>query len=713
MLNNYIGGGQVFLHKVRMFLQVFARSLHLAILAGIILGSAVHYRQIQTLDWSAFGSYRKAELAISFDESMNSLRPSLGKKPNSKSFIDASTKHGKWARNIDPVTILRAGVFQRADQQGFELFWSIAAWGGALVAGIFFLIFLLWSKFGSGLKDEKKKEGSGVVLTAEQVRSKLKSLGQCSDFYIGKMPLVKDMETRHFLVTGATGSGKTNLIHNLLPQVEQKKQPAIVIDQTGEMIAKYYNKERGDIIFNPFDDRSKAWDFWADCSKIRHLEKFADTLIGFNSRQSNKGTTDFWEDTAQSIFVDCATYLQEQDRALFANSKYITLDVPFEDKDDAKERGANWDPDLKQWQMPTTLDKALFEQWLPEGASLQKLRKMISQTSREELYQMLKGKDSAEHFTKDNAKVAASIMSVLKTNIKPLRFLDENRSAGKFSIHQYLKDVDAGSDSWLFLANEPSTRELTIPLNAALAELVIANLMKHDRPKNSKIWFVMDELAAFGRFPSLPKLMQEGRKYGACVVAGMQSSSQLFSHYGQGDANNLFALFKTKFAFQSDDPMMGKLYSSICGSETITRQQKNTSFGANEFRDGVSYNEHEKEKPLVKIDDFATLALGECYTLLPVPEVRLSKMQTPESKAIDKQAGFIEYEEPNNDIEQQDFISEPEQLKIENIDPMAIKPTDKKMSLTDQTKTCRKESTEQIKSPEEKIVEDVSMDIAH
>ena len=64
------------------------------------------------------------------------------------------------------------------------------------------------------------------------------------------MPLVKNSETMHLLVTGSTGSGKTNLIHNLMPQVERKSQPAIVVDQTGEMIAKYYNKERGDIIFN-------------------------------------------------------------------------------------------------------------------------------------------------------------------------------------------------------------------------------------------------------------------------------------------------------------------------------------------------------------------------------------------------------------------------------------------------------------------------------
>jgi type IV secretory pathway TraG/TraD family ATPase VirD4 len=293
---------------------------------------------------------------------------------------------------------------------------------------------------------------------------------------------------------------------------------------------------------------------------------------------------------------------------------------------------------------------------------------MLNQSTREELKEYLDGKNSAEHFSKDNAKVAASIMSVLKTNIKPLRFLSDSRKAGKFSIQQYLKDVDAGSDSWLFLANEPSTRELTIPINAALAELVVANLMRHNRPENSKIWFMMDELGAFGKFPSLLKLLREGRKYGICVMAGMQSSSQLFARYGQGDASDIFALFKTKFAFQSDDPMMGKLYSSICGSETVTRQQKNTSFGANTFRDGVSYNEQQQEKPLVKIDDFANLSLGECYTLLPLPEVRLSKMLTPEATVKDINPGFVEQEELDVNDVSQNQLNKDDELAIENIE---------------------------------------------
>ena len=596
MISNFIGGGQVFLHKVRMLRQVVGTTIFVSLLAGFCLTWSFSSNNTTKFDLDGAVTYAKAKLALAVHPALSAI--SIGK---SKANVDAYSEDKLWKKRMLASSIISSSRFKSAWDQAILVSRSLIlkSLGFGSLAGS--IVFLLWSKFGRDLKLDRKNEGSGVVLSLAQVRVKLKRLKLCSEFYIGEMPLVKDMETRHFLITGSTGSGKTNLIHNLLPQVEHRAQPAIIIDQTGEMIAKYYDQKRGDIIFNPFDERAKAWDFWTDCSKARCLEKFADTLIGFNSRKNNRNAADFWEEAAQSIFVEVVSYLQKH-----------------------------------------------------QQYSLQELRKIICQSDHKGLRRMLQDTDCIQYFTKDNAKAASSIMSVLMTNIKPLRFLRDKSDAGSFSVQEYIKKIDEGFGGWLFLASEPSTRELTISLNAALSELAIANLMRHDSPRNRRIWFIMDELAAFGRFPSLAKLMQEGRKYGTCVVAGLQSSSQLFAHYGSGEASNLFALFKTKFAFQSDDPMMGKLYSSICGSETVTRQQKNTSFGANTFRDGISYNEQQQEKPLVKLDDFASLGVGECYTLLPIPEVRLSKMQTPEAKRKDKNPGFVEAKELEKIIENSD-----------------------------------------------------------
>lgn len=70
MFNNFIGGGQVFLHKVRMFGQVFFRSFHVSLLVGILLALLINWGSLQRLDWNGFFSYRKSVLAISFSDAL-------------------------------------------------------------------------------------------------------------------------------------------------------------------------------------------------------------------------------------------------------------------------------------------------------------------------------------------------------------------------------------------------------------------------------------------------------------------------------------------------------------------------------------------------------------------------------------------------------------------------------------------------------------------
>ena len=591
MVNNFIGGGQVFLHKVRMFSQVFFRTLHVSLFIGIFFVGWLNWGAMQKVDWHGFYSYRKAVTAIEWDDAFAVLRTSIGNKSEHTTLINARLGHDVW-QNVKPEQIIKMRSFQDIDKKAWEFLTKLLWWTCGITLSGFILIFLLWSKFGKGLKDEKKKAGSGTVLTVSEVKSTLRMLSSASSFKIGKMPLVKDMETMNFLVTGSIGSGKTNLMHNLLPQIENKEQPAVVIDNTGEMIAKYYNKERGDIIFNPFDNRSHVWDFWEDCAKSKDLEKFADILVAFNSRKNHRQANDFWEEGAQSIFVDIAKKMQQK-------SQY----------------------------------------------SIENLYKILCQTEHKDMYKMLENTNSAKYFAKDNEKVAASIMSVLISNLKPLRFVRDSDENNKFSIEQYLNQINKGGSNWLFLSTDPSARELTIPLNAALLELLISRMRRTRTNSSNKLWIILDELPSLGKLPSLTQLMQEGRKYGSCVLAGLQSTSQLYSHYGDAEASSLIGLFKTKFAFQSDDPRMGELYSKLCGTTTIISQQKNTSFGANEFRDGVSYNEKKANSPLVSYEEFGKLNVGECYTLLPLSSVRLSRMQVPRAQVADKNLWFDEAEE--------------------------------------------------------------------
>lgn len=172
--------------------------------------------------------------------------------------------------------------------------------------------------------------------------------------------------------------------------------------------------------------------------------------------------------------------------------------------------------------------------------------------------------------------------------------------------------------------------------------------MENGIQKEQKLWFVLDEVAALGRLPALNGIMSEGRKYGACVIAAMQSLNQLYNNYGQYAGSTIFGQFGTKFFFRNDEPQIAKMITDLCGSELINKQQKNTSFGANELRDGVSYTEQEKQKPLVEYSDIASLNVGQCYVLLPEPKARLAKLEVPESIRSKKNEEFVRNEDGHN-----------------------------------------------------------------
>ena len=595
MLNNFIGGGQVFLHKIRMFQQVFTRTVFVSLTLGTLASFVMHKEELKALDWNAFYSYRKAVLADEFDSGINSLREVIGKEPTYITYINIKTKSGMVKTDLDPQVIREFRLFQKADQDAFDLGFQILIASCFFASIIFCLIFIIWSRFGKNLKAEKTKEGANRILTAKEVKRVLRKINLSSDLKIGDMPLVKDMETRHFLVTGSTGSGKTNLIHNILPQIEKRGEPAIIIDNTGEMIAKYYNPERGDIIFNPFDQRAKAWDFWNDCSNPEELERFSKILFSFNRKRSNTNSDPFWEQSAEVVFNACVEYLVNND-----------------------------------------------------NQSMSALRRMVLGGAQASLKKKLHGTRADRYLNDDGKGVSSSVLSMLSTIAKPIDYLSDTEEAGKFSLKEHFQNIKQGSKSWLFLSTKPSSRSLTQSIIACLTELALSQLIDIGIDNTRRVWFIIDELASLGKLPALPTLMSEGRKYGSSIICGMQSLNQLYSIYGQYEGSSIFEQFGTNFFFRNTESIVAKQVSDISGIETITRQQKNTSFGANEFRDGISYSEHQQKKPLIEHSDLSSLETGSCYVFLPEPAVRMAKIKVPFSNIENKNQGFLAKESRNS-----------------------------------------------------------------
>jgi Type IV secretion-system coupling protein DNA-binding domain len=77
----------------------------------------------------------------------------------------------------------------------------------------------------------------------------------------------RDREAMHFLIVGDSGTGKSATIRQLLSQIADRGEAAIVYDPAMEYLPQFYNEQRGDVVLNPLDARCP---FWSPGDEVPH-----------------------------------------------------------------------------------------------------------------------------------------------------------------------------------------------------------------------------------------------------------------------------------------------------------------------------------------------------------------------------------------------------------------------------------------------------------
>jgi type IV secretory pathway TraG/TraD family ATPase VirD4 len=111
-------------------------------------------------------------------------------------------------------------------------------------------------------------------------------------------------EAKHIEVMGDTGVGKTTLLIQMLSQIEDRKESAIVYDPAGEFIQRFYRKERGDIVLNPLDARSP---YWSPSSELRSPAEARTIATSLYQPTSDK-QGEFFTETPQKVFAHMMKY---------------------------------------------------------------------------------------------------------------------------------------------------------------------------------------------------------------------------------------------------------------------------------------------------------------------------------------------------------------------------------------------------------------------
>ena len=114
----------------------------------------------------------------------------------------------------------------------------------------------------------------------------------------------KSAEAKHIQIMGDTGTGKSTILKQLLQQISNRGEVAIVYDPAGEFTETFYKESRGDWILNPLDKRSP---YWTPSSELRNPAE-ARTIAAsmYQPREDKRG--EFFTDTPQKIFAHLLKY---------------------------------------------------------------------------------------------------------------------------------------------------------------------------------------------------------------------------------------------------------------------------------------------------------------------------------------------------------------------------------------------------------------------
>ncbi|WP_068470614.1 type IV conjugative transfer system coupling protein TraD [Candidatus Protochlamydia phocaeensis] len=533
-------GGQIWAHRVRMFKQVMKIAIIFSCLIWIGLFG---YRMSRLPNLIYYASYYHLQANYSLSASVDQIE------------VD----HQIWQVIAHEKQSQRLKVSSKRVFNYTKPYWDQLVLIGhqnlIMTSQITFFAFIgiIFFFFIRGRISKRKEHISGKkVSSAWKIKTLLKLKGQASSIKLGNLPIVRRSETQHILITGGTGSGKTNCFNNILPQIRKNKQRAIIIDTTGVFVERYFRVGK-DILLNPCDERSVSWHPWIECRDRLDFDSLAEGFIP----QSYSENDEYWRTASRSLLSAALLKLNFQ-----KNTSELT-------------------------------NKLLFE-------PLSKLAEFVQ------------GTKAAAHIDLNSERTAGSVRSVASSFLGCLEFLQDTESP--FSIREWIEKEQ--NDSWLFLACKPIQRPALNPLIAAWFSVAIRSLMQLKPSLDRRIWFIIDELPSLNKLKDLDILLCESRKYGGCALLALQSPAQLNSIYGPNGAKTILGNCATKIVFAEQDPEVAEQISKIFGDREIKEYQEGLSYGANDVRDGVNLSLQTRNIPLVNTTDIQFLEKNQAYIKL-------------------------------------------------------------------------------------------------
>lgn len=185
-----------------------------------------------------------------------------------------------------------------------------------------------------------------------------------------------------------------------------------------------------------------------------------------------------------------------------------------------------------------------------------------------------------------------------------------------FSIREFLARPGV-----LILGNDPVLRDSFWPINAMLLKALTQEILREPDTLEPRHWFVLDEFRAMENVQCIHDLLNRGRSKGASVLIGLQSIDGLMEIYRENGANDILSQCASKTFLRAGGPVTAEWAARFFGQ--IRCKETVVSESTHGFATSISIQHNITERSLFVASYFMNLALphpgGDYAAVCDVP----------------------------------------------------------------------------------------------
>ena len=330
-----------------------------------------------------------------------------------------------------------------------------------------------------------------------------------------EIPISERLLSKHLMLLGGIGTGKTNAFFQMLSQLERRltqNDVMIIFDTKGDFYKEFYRP--GDIVIS--NDASAAGvDGMPD-----HWNIFREVALG---EQEYSGVMEI----SKSLFKQAC---EKTTQVFFPNAaRDIFMATMLHFLRYARDTGS--------------------DRYLNNESLVDFIRSKTIADFRDMLFSYPDMRALTSYIASDDSPQTQGVLSELQQIVREI-FVGNFAKPGTLGLRDLVRQKGGRK---IFIEYDLSYGELLTPIYSLMFDMAIKEALGRGR-SDGNVWFITDEFRLLPNLEHVDDAVNFGRSLGIKFMIGIQNVEQIYDNYGEERAHSIMSGFMTSLNFRVNDP---------------------------------------------------------------------------------------------------------------------------------------------------------------